>query len=59
MHWFCLDDLNCCVHGTTQKYTVARPSVPIVWPIQEGIDLIQKEAITLEETGFSFYRIHA
>jgi hypothetical protein len=59
MHWFCLDDLNCCVHGTTQKYTVVRPSVPTVWPIQEGIDLIQKEATTLEETRFSFDHIHA
>jgi hypothetical protein len=54
MHWFCLDDLNHCVSGTTQKYAVVRPSVPIVWPIQEGTDLTQKEVTTLEEVGFSF-----
>ncbi len=28
--------------------------VPIVWPIQEGINLTQKEATTLEEAGFCF-----
>jgi hypothetical protein len=38
-----------------QKYVVVKPSVPIVWPIQEGINLTQKEVITLEEAGFSFY----
>jgi uncharacterized membrane protein len=27
---------------------------PIVWFIQEGIDLTQKEVIILKETGFSF-----
>jgi len=26
----------------------------IVWLIQENIDLIQKEVMTLEEVGFSF-----
>jgi hypothetical protein len=53
-HWLCPNDLNHCVHGITQKYVVARPLVPIVWPIQEGIDLIEKEATTLKEMGFSF-----
>jgi len=54
MHWFCLDDLSCCVDGTTQKYAVARPSVTTVWPIQKGTDLIQKEVIALQEARFSF-----
>jgi hypothetical protein len=40
------------------KYIVVRPSIPIVWFIQEGIDLTQKEVITLEEVGFSFDRSH-
>ncbi len=58
MHWFCFDDLNHCVDGIMGKYIVVRPSIPIVWFIQEGIDLIQKEVITLEEVGFSFDRSH-
>jgi hypothetical protein len=58
MHWFCLNDLNHCVGGTVQKYVVVRPSVPIVWPIQEGIDLTQKEVTTLEEVGFFLDRNH-
>ncbi len=54
MHWFCPNNLNCCVSGTMRKYVVVRPSVPIVWLIQEGTDLIWKEVTTLEEVGFSF-----
>jgi hypothetical protein len=37
-----------------QKYAIARPSIPTVWLIQEGIDLTQKEITTLKEVGFSF-----
>ncbi len=40
--------------GTTQKFAVAKLVVPTVWPIQEGINLTQKEVTTLEEGGFSF-----
>jgi hypothetical protein len=40
--------------GRREKYVVARPSIPTVWPIQEGIDLTQKEVTTLEKVGFSF-----
>jgi hypothetical protein len=58
IHWFWPNDLNHYVNGTTQKYAVARPLVPNVWLIRKGIDLIQKEAITLEETRFSFDRSH-
>jgi hypothetical protein len=42
------------VGGITQKFVVARLVVPIVWPIQEGINLTRKEVTTLEEAGFSF-----
>jgi hypothetical protein len=28
--------------------------MPIVWLIRKGINLTQKEVITLEEAGFSF-----
>ncbi len=34
--------------GTTQKFVIAIPIVPIVWPIQEGTNLTQKEVTTLE-----------
>jgi hypothetical protein len=37
-----------------QKYVVDRPSMPTIWLFQEGINLIQKEVITLKEVGFSF-----
>jgi hypothetical protein len=54
MHLFCPNDLSHCVDGTMRKYVVVKFSVPIVWPIQEGSDLIQKEVTTLKEVGFSF-----
>jgi hypothetical protein len=54
MHWFCLDDLSCCVRGITRKYTIVRPLVPTIWFIQEGINLTQNEVIILKEVGFSF-----
>ncbi len=53
-HWFCFDDLSHYVGGIIQKFVVAKLVVPIVWPIQEGINLTQKEVPTLEEVGFSF-----
>ncbi len=40
--------------GIAQKFVVTKPSVPIVWPIQEGTNLTQKEVTTLEEARFSF-----
>jgi hypothetical protein len=42
------------VGGTIQKLGVVRLVFPTIWPIQEGIELIQKEVITLEEARFSF-----
>jgi hypothetical protein len=56
-HWFCPDDLNYCVGGTTWKFVVVRLVVPIVWPIQKGTNLTQKEVTTLEEARFSFDRL--
>jgi hypothetical protein len=40
-----------------QKYAIGRPLVPTVWPIQKGINLIQKEVTTLEKVRFSFDRL--
>jgi hypothetical protein len=42
------------VNGITRKYAIIRPSVPIIWLIQEGTKLTQKEVTILEEAGFSF-----
>jgi hypothetical protein len=53
-HWFCLDGLSRCINGTTQKFIVDRHVVPIVWPIQEDINLIKKEVTILKEARFSF-----
>jgi hypothetical protein len=53
-HWFCPDDLSHCIDGTTQKFTIVKSAIPIVWPIQEGINLIKKEVIILKEARFSF-----
>jgi hypothetical protein len=58
MHWFCSDDLSHYVHAITWKYAIIRPSIPIVWPIQEDIDLIQKEVTTLKEMGFPYNYSH-
>ncbi len=54
-HWFFPNDLSCCIGGTMQKYVVAKPQVPTVWPIQEDINLTQKEVTTLKKIGFSFW----
>ncbi len=53
-HQFCFDDLNCCIAKTLWKIIVARLVVPTIWPIQEGINLTQKEVTSLEEVGLSF-----
>jgi hypothetical protein len=53
-HWFCLNDLSCCVRRTSRKFAVAILIVPTVWPIQEGTNLTQNELITLEKASFSF-----
>jgi hypothetical protein len=37
-----------------QKYAIVRPLVPIIWPIQEGINITHKEITTFEEAWFSF-----
>jgi hypothetical protein len=42
------------VGGTTRKFIVIKLVVPTIWPIQEGINLTQKEVITLEKARFSF-----
>jgi hypothetical protein len=42
------------VGGTTRKFTIVMLVVPTIWPIQEGINLTQKEVTTLEESRFSF-----
>jgi hypothetical protein len=42
------------VGGILRKLVIVRLAVPTIWPIQEGINLTQKDVITLEETGFSF-----
>ncbi len=56
-HWFCFDDLSHCV-CRTWKIVVVKLVVPIVWPIQEGINLVQKEVTTLEDVRFFFWLLH-
>ncbi len=36
------------------KNAIVRPLIPIVWPIQKGTNLTQKEVTTLEKVRFSF-----
>jgi hypothetical protein len=59
-HWFCSDDFNHCVGGTTWKFVVVQVRLIIVTicPIQKGIYLIQNEVTTLEEKWFSFDHLH-
>jgi hypothetical protein len=42
------------VGGSLQKYVIVKPHVPIVWPVQHGVNLIQKEVSSLEEARFLF-----
>jgi hypothetical protein len=56
-HWFCFDDLSHCVKGTG-KFVVVRHVIPTIWPIQEGINLTQKEVTSLEEAWFFFDCLH-
>jgi hypothetical protein len=57
-HRLCPDDLSGCIGGTTQKFIVVRPAIPIVWPIQEGINLTKKEVTIFKKAGFSFEPLH-
>jgi hypothetical protein len=50
--------LSYCIAKTLQKFIIARLVVPIIWPIQEGTNLTQKEVTSLEEAGFSFDHLH-
>ncbi len=45
-HWFCPNDLTCCVGGTTRKFAIVRLAILTIWPIQEDINLTQKEVTT-------------
>jgi hypothetical protein len=49
---------QCCVSGTTWKYVVVKPSILILWPIQEGTNLTQQKETTLEEAWFSLNYNH-
>jgi hypothetical protein len=49
--WFCHDDLMCCVGGTNMKYAFDRPTLPSIWHVQVGTNLIQIEVVALEEAG--------
>ncbi len=40
--------------GIVQKLALIRPTILTLWPIQESINLTQKDVTTLEEVGFSF-----
>ncbi len=40
--------------GIVQKLAIIRPTIPTLWPIQEGINLTQKDVTTIEEVVFSF-----
>jgi hypothetical protein len=42
----------CCVGGTNKKYAFDRLAFPSIWPLQEGIDLIQIEVVAFEEARF-------
>jgi hypothetical protein len=44
--------------GQWNFFIIARRAIPIVWPIQEIINLTQKEVIILEEVRFSFDHLH-
>ena len=49
----CMDDIERCVKGTSQKWVVGtRPPVPNVWPVLRGTKLTKGEILRLEQAGF-------
>ncbi len=48
------NDFNTYVRGFSQKYVVVRLHVLIVWHVQHGLNLNQKEVSYLEKVGFLF-----
>jgi hypothetical protein len=50
--WFFHDGLMCCVKRTSRKYVINRPTLPSLWHVQVGTNLIQIEVVALEEASF-------
>jgi hypothetical protein len=53
---FCVDDMNCYMGGTKRRYVMDIPVVPLIWHVQEGINLSHNKVKALKETNFVFYK---
>ena len=50
--FFCNDDIECCVKGTTRKWVQSRSDISSIWPVKIGTNLSRKEILDLESAGF-------
>ena len=50
--FFCNDDIERCVKGTTRKWVQLRPDIPSIWLVKIGTNLLKKEILDLENAGF-------
>ena len=50
--WFCPDNVD-HTWKTTSSILHALARIPIVWPVEEGTNIIHEEIIKLENAGFS------
>ena len=50
--WFCPDNVD-HTWQTTSSITHAPARIPIVWPVEEGTNIIHEEIIKLENAGFN------
>jgi hypothetical protein len=42
------------VGGSSRKYAIVKPHVSSIWLVQHGVNLTQKEVLSLEQVGFLF-----
>lgn len=54
--WFCVDEMNCYMGGTKRRYVGDIPIIPLIWHVQEGINISHNKVKALKETSFFFYK---
>ena len=50
--FFCNDDIERCMKGTTRKWVQSRPDIPSIRPVKIGTNLSKKEILDLESASF-------
>ena len=52
MDFFCNNNIEHCVKGTTQKWVQSRPDISSIWLVKIGTNLLKKEILDLRSVGF-------